>query len=267
MKKLLSLTAVMALSAILMHSCEKQSQPSPEEEISQDVLAQIPNLGFSNVNVLRDEGGYVVEGDIFLTSDLLNQKPGWSTLTIANTKQYHTTNLITGLLRTITVSVSSKLPATYFAATNEARARYNAENLGISLVRVSQRGEINITKAPTFAGYVAVAGFPTQSGNPYNTIKINSALLEINPGFNLPTIVTHEIGHCIGFRHTDYVDRSFSCGGATVNEGEGNVGAIHIPGTPTGPDKRSWMLSCIGPRENRPFNANDRDALAYLYGN
>ncbi|WP_262510258.1 zinc-dependent metalloprotease [Sediminitomix flava] len=29
---------------------------------------------------------------------------------------------------------------------------------------------------------------------------------------NLTIIIAHEIGHCIGFCHTDYMDRSFSCG-------------------------------------------------------
>jgi hypothetical protein len=50
-----------------------------------------------------------------------------------------------------------------------------------------------------------------------------------------------------------------------VNEGASNVGAILIPGTPAGPDPNSWMLSCIGMGENRPFNSNDQIALNFLY--
>jgi hypothetical protein len=79
------------------------------------------------------------------------------------------------------------------------------------------------------------------------------------------SILAHEMGHCIGFRHTDYMDRSFSCGGSPTNEGASTVGAIQIPGTPAGPDPNSWMLSCIGSGQNRPFNANDKTALNYLY--
>nr|MCU0383478.1 zinc-dependent metalloprotease [Cyclobacteriaceae bacterium] len=79
------------------------------------------------------------------------------------------------------------------------------------------------------------------------------------------TILAHEIGHCIGFRHTDYMDRSYSCGGATANEGASTVGAILIPGTPSGPDAGSFMLACIGNGQNRPFNNNDKTALAFLY--
>jgi hypothetical protein len=61
------------------------------------------------------------------------------------------------------------------------------------------------------------------------------------------------------------MDRSYSCGGSGGNEGSGSVGAIHIPGTPTNPDAKSWMLACLSATTDRPFNANDKTALGYLY--
>jgi hypothetical protein len=76
--------------------------------------------------------------------------------------------------------------------------------------------------------------------------------------------MAHEMGHCIGFRHTDYMNRAYSCGGSTYNEGSAGVGAIHIPGTPTGPSASSWMLACSN-GGNRPFTSADRTALNYLY--
>ncbi|WP_317044047.1 M57 family metalloprotease [Hymenobacter amundsenii] len=49
------------------------------------------------------------------------------------------------------------------------------------------------------------------------------------------------------------------------NEGASTVGAVYIPGTPSGADPNSWMLACIGSTDDRPFNANDRTALNYVY--
>jgi len=117
-------------------------------------------------------------------------------------------------------------------------------------------------------GVLGSAGFPTASGDPYGEIKM-SGVLESSYGLStegIATIIAHEMDHCIGFRHTDYFDRSISCGGGTSNEGDGGVGANHIPGTPTGASAaaKSWMLACTDGGD-RPFNNDDKVALDYLY--
>jgi hypothetical protein len=98
-----------------------------------------------------------------------------------------------------------------------------------------------------------------------NTYHYSTSTSSTNVNY-IATIIAHEVGHCIGFRHTDYMKRSYSCGGRPVAEGEvtTGVGAVHIPGTPTGGDPNSWMLACSN-GTNRPFNAIDKIALAYLY--
>src|SRR5436305_11172653 len=70
------------------------------------------------------------------------------------------------------------------------------------------------------------SGYPNSSNAPYNQILINANFFGPlpNAGF-LTTIIAHEMGHCIGMRHTDYMDRSVSCGGAYYNEGDAGVGA------------------------------------------
>jgi hypothetical protein len=157
------------------------------------------------------------------------------------------------------------LPSTYVAAVDEAIRRYNAEGLLIRFQRVSSNYGILMTAAPSGSTYLASAGFPS-GGNPHNVVQVNVGAIGSSPNTNyLATILAHEVGHCIGFRHTDYMDRSYSCGGQYTNEGASTVGAIHIPGTPTSADPNSWMLACIGTGANRYFNANDRTALRYIY--
>jgi hypothetical protein len=115
------------------------------------------------------------------------------------------------------------------------------------------------------------SGFPNSAGDPYNQVQMNtywySGGTDATNVNYIGTIMAHELGHCIGFRHTDYMNRAYSCGGRKQNEGQSNtgVGAVYIPGTPTGGDPNSWMLACVGSNVNRPFNANDKIALAYLY--
>lgn len=262
MKKVLSIAALAA--AVVMVSCQQDENLS-KGDVSTETLNKIHALGFSNKNVVRVEDGYLVEGDIVLHDhDLNNTYSDNKLLRIAEAEQYRTTNLVTGTPRVITVSISNRLPSSYVAALDEALARYNAEGLNITFQRVSSGANISLTKASNGAQYLASAGFPS-GGNPYNSIKVNSAAIGSQPQSTVASILAHEIGHCIGFRHTDYMSREYSCGGSPVNEGASTVGAILIPGTPSGPDAGSFMLACIGSGQNRPFNNNDKTALNYLY--
>lgn len=264
MKRILSYTMVVAL-LVSFNSCTKTDSANTDTSLTQEVKDQILALGFTAEGAYAADGGYVVEGDIFLTDeDLQGHNHGdLHTLITGNAEQYRTTNLVTGFPRTITVSSSGNVSTNVSNAIDAAIARYNAvANLDLDFVRVPSGGDINI-RIVNGGSYIASAGFPS-GGNPYNEVKFNKQYQ--NWGLaTLASVFAHEMGHCIGFRHTDYMDRSFSCGGATANEGASTVGAVHIPGTPTTADPGSWMLACIGNGIDRPFNNNDRTALTALY--
>lgn len=260
MKKLLSMAVIATIGTIL--SCQTEDGMISKQDVTPEILAKIQSLGFSTQNVQALDGGFLVEGDILLHDHDLNGLHDSKYLVIAETEQYRTTNLVSAP-RTITVSLDKKIPTSYIAAVDEAISRYNAQNLTITFQRVSSNGNIKLVNGN--GNFLASAGFPTSGGSPYGQVKLNVRAIGNQPLGTVATIIAHEMGHCIGFRHTDYMDRSFSCGGAPTNEGASNVGAIHIPGTPTGPDNGSWMLSCIGSGQNRPFNNNDKTALGYLY--
>jgi hypothetical protein len=262
MKNVTRILILSFMTGLILTSCKKAMNETAQEEISDATLAKIQSHGFGTSTVQKTEDGYMVEGDIILTEEFLNSVPGGNLLRIAGNEQYRTTNLVTGLPRNITISSSGSVNANVSAGIDAAIARYNAENLLITMTRVASGGNINI-KIVNGGNYIASAGFPS-GGNPYNTVKFNKTYQNYSLNF-VTTVIAHELGHCIGFRHTDYMDRSYSCGGSPTNEGASTVGAIHIPGTPTGPDPNSWMLACLSATTNRPFNANDKTALNYLY--
>jgi Dual-action HEIGH metallo-peptidase len=263
MKNVTRLLTLSLMTVLILTSCKKAMKETAQQEISDATLTKIYNHGFGTSNVQKTEEGYMVEGDIILTEEFLNSVPGGNLLRIANNEQYHTTNLVTGTPRNITISSSGSVNANVSAGIDAAIARYNAEGLQITMSRVTSGGDINI-KIINGGNYIASAGFPTSGGDPYNTVKFNRAYQSYSLNF-VTTVIAHEVGHCVGFRHTDWMDRSYSCGGAPSNEGAAGVGAILIPGTPSGPDSGSWMLACLSATTNRPFNNNDKTALNYLY--
>ena len=168
------------------------------------------------------------------------------------------------------------MPTTFsaanFQALDEAIRRYNAENLQLIFQRVTTSSAnivfSRLSKSQERQGVLGSSGFPTNTGDPYGIIKM-SGILESTYGLTvngIATIMAHEMGHCIGFRHTDYYNRAISCGGAVSNEGASTVGANLIPGTPSTATlaAQSWMLACTD-GSNRNFNADDKVALNYLY--
>ena len=263
MRQMLKPLAFLLIAGFAITSCKKEAKETTQDEISQEVLTQIKDLGFSTSGVQKVDEGYLVEGDIVLTPDRLTERPTSPSLRIAEVEQYNTFNLVNGLPRTITVSSSGSISGSVSSAIDDAIGRYNAQNLRITFTRVASAGEINI-KIVNGGNYIASAGFPS-GGDPYGEVKFNRQYQNYSAGF-LATVISHEMGHCIGFRHTDWMNRAYSCGtGGSEGQQTTGVGAVLIPGTPSGPDSGSWMLACLSATTNRPFNNNDKTALNYLY--
>ncbi|MDB5195740.1 MAG: hypothetical protein JWP88_110 [Flaviaesturariibacter sp.] len=272
MKKVFVPFAIACLSAMTLVSCKKDVK---ESDISTEALNQIKSLGFSTDGVQKTATGYLVEGDINLSEAELKSRPTSPTLLIASEEQYRTFNLVSATKHpTIKIALnnsSSAHQAAFSASLDEAIRRYNAENLTVTFQRVTTGADITVVAFYEVSNTLGSSGFPTSTGDPYNEVKMNTYWYNTGTDATntnyIATIMEHEVGHCIGFRHTDYMNRAYSCGGRKSNEGQANtgVGAVLIPGTPSAADPNSFMLACIGSNVNRYFNANDKIALAYLY--
>jgi hypothetical protein len=274
MKKIIAPLVCSALMCLLFTACTKDVKESQAStEIDAATIALIKAKGFSTDGIKKIEQGYLVEGDIVLSNEDLQTTSTSPNMLIAQEEQYRTNNLVRAssypVIRVALSNSSSKHQSAFVAALDEAIRRYNAESLTIRFQRVSSSPNITITAYYQENNTLGSAGFPTSGGAPYNQIKMNTYHYSTGTGSTnvnyIATIMAHEMGHCIGFRHTDYMNRAYSCGGASSNEGSSGVGAVHIPGTPTTADSKSWMLACVGSNVNRPFNTNDKTALKYLY--
>ena len=275
MKNVLRAVAVAMVASVVLFSCTSE-EITNSEEVSPAMMALITDAGFDVVNQapIVFEEGFLVEGDSYLTEAQLREMSHGHR--IPAVEQYSTDNLVsTGGARNITIFARTGrrgFSSGMIAAFDEAIARYNAENLEITFTRIStNNADITVSRLSRRderRGVLGSAGFPTSSGDPFNSIRM-SGILESSFGLStdgIATIFAHELGHCIGFRHTDYFNRSISCGGAPSNEGSAGIGANLIPGTPAGASlaDASWMLSCTD-GSDRPFNADDQTALDFLY--
>ncbi|RNL89898.1 hypothetical protein ED312_07230 [Sinomicrobium pectinilyticum] len=299
----LKYTIPLVCMVFMLTGCEKEDATvvdnSARMEISDEEKDNIFLAGFSPEGVIKTDGGYLVEGDIFLTAEDIEYQKELMYNTITGTpspEQYSSPFKVdvNGATRTLKIKVDAGAQQTYFYnSTEEAIARFNDLDLVLSFELL----DANATETPDILikgrqfddGNVLGQsyGFPDADGNP--APRIDLSIDHYNPQTNRADFVTtiaHEIGHAIGFRHTDLHDRSQSCGqyispwealilriqygiNNPYDETELSPEEIpyHITGTPTGADPQSdpsWMLACSD-GTNRPFTPNDLIAIKYLY--
>lgn len=267
-------------AGIFLASCEKEDVPSEndeflldrEEQISKEDLKAISDLHFNNkdakiVDFLFPDGStektFLLEGDIVMHPDQLKELYSGN----ITSKQYRTYNLVYSPRNVNVIGFTGGggqgLTTKQRSALQSAIANYNALNIGLNFTLTFGTNytpyDIVVYQNPNGqAG--GVAGFPS-GGNPYKYVQIFSGMENYSTSTN-EHVITHEIGHAVGLRHTDWYSRQ-SCGQS--GEAADPSGAVHIPGTPTGYDSNSVMLACFSANEDGNFGYYDQVALEYLY--
>lgn len=269
-----------ALVMALFSSCEKEevvpeqevAVEQGEQEISEELLELIASLHFNPqdvemIEMLLPDGStekkLLLEGDILMSP---KQLKSWA-FDKSNDKQYRTYNLVSSPRNVnvigFTGGAGQGLTSKQRSALQRAINNYNALNIGLNFTLTfgTNYGPYDIVVYQNPNGQAGgVAGFP-QYGNPYKYVQIFSGMENYSTATN-EHVITHEIGHAVGLRHTDWYSRQ-SCG--QTGESAGSDGAVHIPGTPTGYDSTSVMLACFSASEDGNFGYYDEVALEYLY--
>ena len=144
MRKMIYGTLACALFAGLI-GCQKEAATVEEAPVPSEVISQLRDMGFGTDNVQRTEGGYLVEGDMVVTPEMLAGNAQHQKLRIAEVEQYRTFNLVTvsGSSRTIYINTSGSIPTALNAAIDAMITRYNAENLGLRFQRGKRYGDEN----------------------------------------------------------------------------------------------------------------------------
>ena len=235
-------------------------QPRSPEADRQEIIDNLIQAGYPAGDIEVVDGVVYVGQDAAVSLEASREMISFD----GGHEQYRTTNLVAATVDTICVD-GSKLTGVFSTALDDAIANYNALGLSFQMLRVRNGGAgCDAMITGRISGPVGgSSGFPS-GGLPFGSFQIGSGLKSFDVN-TIEHVITHELGHTIGLRHSDFFNRSISCG-AGGNEGDGGIGAILIPGTPSGATVGgSIMNACFRTLETGEFTSSDVTALNALY--
>jgi hypothetical protein len=232
------------------------TQPKENVSVDPSILAKLNRIGFTTNNIVDRGDLVIVEDDIAILKKHLEG------ISLSKSTQWRTYNLVSATNATnVRLQIHSSI-SSWTSLIQSAINVWNNEISNLKFTIVNSEPDITIysdlaTEIPddyrNFPYYVgAMASWP-YLGKPGNIVSINIDCIYMDTEMKKISTLAHELGHCIGFRHTNWQG----------NENADPEGAVLIPDTRE-TDAESLMNGGMLGTE-RTLSPGDKNSLHCLY--
>ncbi len=254
-------------AAMIAVSCEKDETKTTQPEAN-----EFSHLGKEHIMENPVEGNEkgILDGDVFYSYSLLKQlqeeKESSGKLRMERNRINQCRGPRQGGRRRIDMNIR-RLNRKARNAVRRAATQLNNLNMGLVFrVVVNQDGArgSRITFLPRdLGGDLGEGTFPV-NGNVGHTIRIGNRFIRTSTNTALTNVIIHEIGHNLGFRHSDWNGRVTCPRNGRGVEGVANTFYVFPGRDPSnGRLRNSIMCACCD--EEQPMTRRDREAFRRGY--
>lgn len=217
------LFALLLSVTVFASSCSNKEEAAakPQNDEIATLTDYLASRGIKHEDIVYKDGVFTVEKDILITKeDLAARMKEESASGTPQTEHRRGTYLISSAYSTnVKLYIDPAVPAAWVTAIQGAVANWNAVNgtsLGMSIVSTQSASNTRVFMGFENANWIARAYLPGSDRRPGVSVEINSNYNSLAANQKLFAI-THELGHTIGFYHTNQTTGIFITGTPSVD--------------------------------------------------
>jgi hypothetical protein len=207
-----AMVLVMSCGAFALGCAHEEGTNAPQEltgvDATQETIDNLVQAGFPADDIM------VVDGTVYVGRDaVVSLQASREMLQIDESRggqeQFRTNNLVSQNVSLICIVPSASFTGNLSVGVDRAVNNYNQQNLSFRMERRAgnNTGGCGAVIRGSVGGPAGgVSGFPS-GGLPFNSFQIGASTAQFGADV-VEHVVTHELGHTLGFRHSDFFNRS-----------------------------------------------------------